>query len=366
MRLALAALLALGLATGAAALETSAGTLRVQPAVTGLDEPWGLAFLPDGSLLVTERDGRLLHVADGAITNVRDVPRVRTAGQGGLLDVMVPRDFASSREVYLTFAMPQGSAEGTALAKGRLSPAGNRLENVEVIFEMTPGSSGGRHFGSRVVEGPDGHLYLTIGDRGDRPSAQDLRRHNGSVIRIARDGSVPPDNPFVGQAGAAPEIYSYGHRNPQGLAVAPDGTIWTVEHGARGGDEVNIVRPGANYGWPVISYGRHYSGARIGEGTEKPGMEQPEFHWDPSIAPSGLMVYSGALWPEWEGDLFTGSLNSDFISRLDTEGGVREAERIEGPETGRVRDVREGSDGAIWFLSVGDGALYRVTPGGAG
>ncbi len=366
MRLVLATLLAVSLTAPAAALESSAGTLRVQPVVTGLDEPWGLAFLPDGSLLITERDGRLLHVSDGAITNVRGVPRVRASGQGGLLDVMVPRDFSASREVYLTFARPQGSAEGTALAKGRLSPAGNRLENAEVIFEMTPGSSGGRHFGSRVVEGPDGDLYLTIGDRGDRPSAQDLRRHNGSVIRIARDGSVPPDNPFAGESGALPEIFSYGHRNPQGMAVGPDGTIWTVEHGARGGDEVNTLRAGANYGWPVISYGRHYSGAPIGEGTERAGMEQPEFYWDPSIAPSGLMVYSGRLWPEWEGDLFTGSLNSDFISRLDTEGGVREAERIEGPETGRVRDIREGPAGAIWFLSVADGALYRMTPGDAG
>jgi len=366
MRYLSAALLALALAAPAEALDTSAGSLRAQPVVTGLDEPWALAFLPGGGMLITERRGRLLRVGDGAITEVGGVPRVRATGQGGLLDVMVPRDFSASREVFLTFARPQGSAEGTALAKGRLSPSGERLENLEVIFEMTPGSSGGRHFGSRVVEGPDGHLYLSIGDRGDRPSAQDRRRHNGAIIRIARDGSVPPDNPFVGATGVLPEIYSYGHRNPQGMAVGPDGTIWAVEHGARGGDEVNTIRPGANYGWPVISYGRHYSGAPIGEGTEMPGMEQPEFYWDPSIAPSGLMVYSGTLWPEWEGDLFTGSLNSDFISRLDTQGAVREAERIEGAETGRVRDIREGPDGAIWFLSVADGALYRVTPAGAG
>ena len=243
---------------------------------------------------------------------------------------MVPRDFASSREVYLTFAMPQGSAEGTALAKGRLSPAGNRLENVEVIFEMTPGSSGGRHFAAGWSRAPTDISTSRSVTGATGPRRRTCGRHNGSVIRIARDGSVPPDNPFVGQAGAAPEIYSYGHRNPQGLAVAPDGTIWTVEHGARGGDEVNIVRPGANYGWPVISYGRHYSGARIGEGTEKPGMEQPEFHWDPSIAPSGLMVYSGALWPEWEGDLFTGSLNSDFISGSTPKEVCARAERIEG------------------------------------
>ncbi|MDJ1008103.1 MAG: PQQ-dependent sugar dehydrogenase [Paracoccaceae bacterium] len=359
-------LVALVLASPAVGLDSSAGPLRAQPVITGLDEPWGLAFLPEGGLLVTERGGRLLHVDGQSVTNIRGVPRVRDAGQGGLLDVMVPRDFAASREVFVTFAMPQGAGEGTALAKGRLSEAGNRLENVEVIFEMSPGSEGGRHFGSRVVEGADGYLYISIGDRGDRPSAQDLRRHNGSIIRIARDGSVPDDNPFVGEAGVQPEIWSYGHRNPQGMGVAPDGTIYTAEHGARGGDEVNRIERGVNYGWPVISYGTHYSGARIGEGTEAAGMAQPEFYWDPSIAPSGLMVYSGRLWPEWEGDIFVGSLKFGLISRLDTEGGIREVERIEGPETERVRDIREGPDGAIWFLSVGNGALYRVTPGGAG
>ena len=366
MRLILATVVVLMSLTGAQALDSSAGPLRVQPIVTGLDEPWGVAFLPNGGLLITERAGRLLRVEDGTITAVQGVPRVRDAGQGGLLDVMVPRDFASSREVYLTFAKPQGAGEGTALARGRLSPAGNRLENVEVIFEMTPGSSGGRHFGSRVVEGPDGYLYLSIGDRGDRPSAQDTRRHNGSIIRIARDGSVPDDNPFVGEAGVLPEIWSYGHRNPQGMGVAADGTIYTAEHGARGGDEVNRIEGGANYGWPVISYGTHYSGGRIGEGTARAGMEQPEFYWDPSIAPSGLMVYSGRLWPEWEGDIFVGSLKFGLISRLDTSGGIAEVERLQSDETMRVRDVREGPDGAIWFLSVGNGALYRITPGTSG
>jgi len=366
MRPILAAIASLCLALPLAALESSEGTIRVQPVITGLDEPWGFAFLPEGGLLITERDGRLLHVEDGAITAVQGVPAVRDAGQGGLLDVMVPEDFAASREVFLTYAKPQGAAEGTALAKGRLSPAGNRLENVEVLFEMTPGSSGGRHFGSRVIEGDDGYLYISTGDRGDRPSAQDTRRHNGSILRIARDGSVPDDNPFVGRPGVLPEIWSYGHRNPQGMGKAPDGTIFIAEHGARGGDEVNIIRKGANYGWPVISYGRHYSGARIGEGSERAGMEQPEFYWDPSIAPSGLTVYSGRLWPEWRGDIFVGSLNSDLISRLDTSGGVTEAERLRSEETLRVRDIREGPDGSLWFLSVGNGALYRMTPATSG
>jgi glucose/arabinose dehydrogenase len=275
---------------------------------------------------------------------------------------MVPRDFAQSREVYLSYAKPQRGGAGTALAVARLSPDGSQLEDVRTIFEIAPGSSGGRHFGSRIVEAPDGTIFLTVGDRGDDASAQDLTRHNGSVIRLNRDGSVPADNPFVGQSGARPEIWSYGHRNPQGAALDLEGNLWVNEHGARGGDEVNRVVRGANFGWPVISYGEHYSGRKIGEGTEKPGMEQPAFYWDPSIAPSGMMIYSGALWPEWRGDMFVGSLKFDYIARLDGAT-VREVEQMEGPQTQRVRDIREAPDGSIWFLSVGEGAVYRMTPG---
>jgi len=287
---------------------------------------------------------------------------VHARGQGGLLDVLVPRDFAQSRTLFFSYAKRQGSGAGTAVARADLSPDMRRLRGWQMIFEMAPGSSGGRHFGSRIVEGRDGFLYVTIGERGDRPSAQDLGRENGSVIRIARDGSVPPDNPFVGQAGAQPEIWSYGHRNPQGAALDAQGRLWVVEHGAQGGDEVNLIRKGANYGWPVISYGRHYSGAKIGEGTAKPGMEQPAYYWDPSIAPSGMMIYSGKLWPSWRGDIFVGSLKFDHIARL-TGQPLREAERLQAPQTQRVRDIREAPDGSIWFLSVGQGALYRLTPG---
>lgn len=349
----------------ALSLETSSGTVRVDAMVTGLDEPWGLAFLPDGGWLITERDGRLLRFSSsGDWETVSGVPDVVAEGQGGLLDVMVPRDFAESREVFLSYAAPQGRGSGTALAVGRLSADATALEDVRVVFEMAPGSSGGRHFGSRIVEAPDGTIYLTMGDRGDRPSSQDLSVHNGTVVRVARDGSVPADNPFIGQSGVQPEIWSYGHRNPQGAALDLAGNLWINEHGARGGDEVNVIQRGANYGWPVISYGRHYSGLRIGEGTEKDGMEQPEFYWDPSIAPSGMAIYSGALWPEWEGDLFVGSLKFGLISRLEAAGGgLREAERIEGDETARVRDIVEAPDGSIWFLSVGNGAAYRMTPG---
>ncbi|NRA98192.1 MAG: PQQ-dependent sugar dehydrogenase [Rhodobacteraceae bacterium] len=346
----------------AAALDTQAGQVDVIRVIGGLDQPWGMGFLPGGGILVTERGGRLLHVADGKAQTVSGTPDVVAEGQGGLLDVMVPRDFAQSREVFLSYSKDLSGGAGTALARGVLSPDGARLTNVTDIFVMSAGSGGGRHFGSRVVEATDGTIFLTIGDRGDRPSAQDRSRHNGSVIRVNRDGSVPSDNPFVGQTGVLPEIWSFGHRNPQGAALDLEGQLWVNEHGAQGGDEVNRVQPGANYGWPVISYGRHYSGRKIGEGTEKAGMEQPAHYWDPSIAPSGMMIYSGKLWQEWRGDMFIGSLKFGFLSRVDGTS-LTEVERIEGDETARVRDVREAPDGSIWFMSVGNDAIYRMTPG---
>jgi len=362
--LGLAAVAASGLSARAEIRRTSDLNVEVVPVVEGLDGPWAVGFLPDGGILVTERTGTLWHVAQGGQRRaVSGVPEVRARGQGGLLDLLVPDDFARSREIFLTYAKPQRGGAGTALARARLSDAADRLQDVTVLWELAPGSSGGRHYGSRVVEGPDGYLYVTVGDRGDRPSAQDLGRENGSVVRLRRDGRIPGDNPGVGIDGARPAIWTWGHRNPQGMAVDENGQIWTVEHGARGGDEINRLERGANYGWPVISYGRHYSGARIGEGTEKPGLAQPAFYWDPSIAPSGMTFVSGSRFGPWRGDILVGSLKFDLISRLSVRGGqVREVERIETPETARVRDVREGPDGAIWFLSEGNGALYRMTP----
>jgi glucose/arabinose dehydrogenase len=359
-RLFLAGAAALSAARPAAALSARA-PIRAERVMSGLDEPWGLAFLPGGGFLVTERDGRLTAVQGGAATRLSGLPEVEAEGQGGLLDVMVPRDFAASREVFLSFSRRQGRGAGTALAAARWEEGADRLTDLRILFEAAPGFSGGRHFGSRIVEAPDGRIFLTIGDRGEDMSAQDLGNHNGSVVRLNRDGSVPADNPFVGQAGAQPEIWSYGHRNPQGAALDLDGNLVVAEHGARGGDEINRVRRGANYGWPVISYGRHYSGRAIGEGTARPGMEQPDFYWDPSIAPSGMVVHSGRMFPDWRGNILVGSLNSDFIARL---GGspLSELERIEGPETARVRDIREAPDGSVWFLSVGEGAVFRIVP----
>lgn len=339
---------------------SSQGALHVEQIVSGLDTPWSFDFLPEGGLLVSERDGRLLYSDAGKTHPISGTPAVSAAGQGGLLDVMIPRDFARSREVFLTYSKRQGRGAGTALAVGQLSADNSRLIHLRELFEAAPGSSGGRHFGARVVEGRDGSLFVSLGERGDRPSAQDLRRHQGSIIRINRDGSVPADNPFVSHSDAKPEIWSYGHRNPQGMALDLQGNLWAAEHGARGGDEVNQIRRGANYGWPIISYGRHYSGLPIGEGHRKPGLEQPAWYWDPSIAPSGMMIYSGKMWPEWRGDFFVGSLKFDYIARL-TGTPLQEVEQLKSVQSGRVRDVQEAPDGSIWFASETEGAIYRLS-----
>jgi len=350
------------LLSGGGVLAFDAADLRIEPVVENLRTPWGFGFLPEGALLITERGGKLRYISpNGQRHSVSGVPKVQKDGQGGLLDVLVPRDFAERREIYLTFSKKQKPGSGTAVARARLSSDGRKLTDVEVIFEMTAGNRGGRHFGSRLAEAPDGHLYVTIGERGDQPSAQDLSRHNGSVIRITRDGRSAPDNPFAKRANAQAEIWSYGHRNPQGMAFDSAGRLWVVEHGAKGGDEVNHIKKGANYGWPVISYGTHYSGGKIGEGTAKSGMQQPAFYWDPSIAPSGMAIYSGKLWPNWRNAMFIGSLKSDHISVL-SGSPLSEVAKINTPETKRVRDVREGPDGGIWFLSEDLGTLYRIDP----
>lgn len=358
----------LGLLPGplaATVVETSAGPMQITPLLTGLEEPWAVDVLPDGRFLVTERDAARLWLITGAARQpVSGLPAVFVGGQGGLLDVMVPRDFASSRVIWLGYAASLGIGAESAFGFGHLSPDGTRLEGFRQVFAGGP-MPGARHFGLRLVEAPDGTVFAGFGERGTGPGgmqAQYPNRAEGKVIHVRPDGSPATELP-----GTLPGVFSLGHRNPQGAALAPDGTLLLVEHGPQGGDELNRVEAGRNYGWPVITWGEQYGGGPIGEGGTKEGMEQPLHYWVPSIAPSGLMVYSGRLVPDWAGDIFTGSLKSDFISRLDPDipapTGYAE-ERIVAPETGRVRDVIEAPDGAIWFLSVEDGTLYRMAPEG--
>lgn len=343
-------------------LTTSAGDMEIRRIADGLDTPWSLAFLPDGSLLITERVGRLLRLNEGAAQEIAGLPEVAALGQGGLLDVMVAADFAQSREIWLTWAGRTGEGLATMAGRGRLSEDFSALEGFETLFtgESLPAS---RHFGARLAEAADGSVFVTLGDRGTGPrgqEAQDGALSVGSVVHLNSDGS-----PATVREGWREGIWSIGHRNIQGAAMMADGGLLIVEHGAKGGDEINLAEEGRNYGWPVISYGVNYNGRKIGAGTHAEGMEQPLHYWDPSIAPSGLMVYSGALVPEWRGDVFTGSLKSDFISRLDPEAEAETGwaeERIASDETLRVRDIREGPDGAIWFLSEDHGALYRMAP----
>jgi glucose/arabinose dehydrogenase len=343
------------------------GPIRVVTVARGLEHPWSLAFLPDGRMLVTERPGRVRIVTrDGEVSPpLTGVPEVRATGQGGLLDVVLAPDFATSRVVYLSYSEPGSlGAAGTTVARARLGDGG--LEGARPIFQQAPKVRSGVHFGSRLVFAPDGNLFITTGERGRRDDSQDLGRHMGKVIRVRPDGSVPPDNPFVRRPDARPEIWSYGHRNLQGAAIHPEtGRLWTVEHGAMGGDEINIPGPGRNYGWPVITYGRDYSGATIGEGTAKSGMEQPVHYWDPSIAPCGMAFYTGDRFPEWRGNLFVGSLKFGFLVRLTLEGErVVAEERLLQGLGGRVRDVRQGPDGFLYLLTdESDGRILRLESG---
>lgn len=343
------------------------GAVRVETIAPGLEHPWALAFLPDGRLLVTERPGRLRRVdQDGRVSEpLAGVPQVLARGQGGLLDITLDPHFADNRLVYLAYAEPgEGNTAGTAVARGRLGEG--RLEDVHVIYRQHPKVRGANHFGSRLVFARDGTLFVTQGERFDyRDAAQDLSSGLGKIVRIMPDGSVPRDNPFVGQAGVRPEIWSYGHRNVQSAALHPQtGQLWTVEHGARGGDELNRPEAGKNYGWPVITYGVDYSGAKIGEGTAKPGMEQPVYYWDPVIAPSGMTFYTGEAFPGWQGSILIGSLRPGLLVRLTLEDGrVAREERYLGDLGERIRDVRQGPDGLLYLLTDSrDGRILRVMP----
>ena len=343
------------------------GVVTAEVVATGLEHPWALAFLPDGRILVTERPGRLRIVApSGRLSDpLGGVPKVHASGQGGLLDVAVDPSFTENRLIYLSYAEPGEGGAGTAVARGRLGE--QQLENVQVIYRQQPKVQGNGHFGSRLVFATDGTLFITQGDRqAYREQAQDLGSGLGKLIRINPDGSVPKDNPFVGRSGARPEIYSYGHRSMQAAALHPGtGQLWTVEHGARGGDELNHPEKGKNYGWPVITYGRDYSGAKIGEGTAKEGMEQPVYYWDPVIAPSGAVWYTGDRYPGWKGSLFVGSLQPGALVRLTVDNGRVTKEERYLPDVGRVRDVQQGPDGLLYIVTdEGDGRLLRVVPKG--
>jgi len=365
-----AATLALApLPAAAQTITTQEHAFRIVKLTEGLEHPWGLAFLPDGRMLVTERPGRLRVIGrDGKLDTqaVSGLPRIAVHGQGGLMDVALHPDFAKNRLVYLSYAARDEGEFGTEVARGRLS--GRRLEDVQVIFRQLPKSGGGRHFGSRLVFDRDGFLYITLGDRGEQDRAQKPDDHAGSVIRLHDDGRVPQDNPFVGKPGWKAEKYTLGNRNIQGAALHPQtGLLWTHEHGPQGGDEINVIRAGVNYGWPVITYGVNYGfGTRIGEGTHKAGMAQPLHYWVPSIAPSGMAFYTGDKFPRWRGDLFVGALRDQMLVRLRLDGEkVVTEERMLKNSIGRIRDVRNGPDGLIYLLTDEPrGMLARLEPAG--
>ena len=375
----MAVLLSINAAAWAQDVQSEKARFRLVTVASGLDRPWALAFLPDGRLLVTEKPGRMRTIArDGTLSAaLGGVPPVAAQGQGGLLDVTLDRAFTTNRTLYFCFSEPGEGGAGTAVARAQLGAAA--LEDLRVIFRQVPRVSGGLHYGCRIVQARDDVLFVALGERYNRERAQDLGTHLGKVIRIRADGSVPADNrsvpagnpsvpagnPFVSRAGALPEIWSYGHRNPQGAALHPQtGKLWLHEHGARGGDEINIAEAGKNYGWPVITHGIDYSGAPIGSGKAAPGMEQPRHFWVPSIAPSGMAFYTGDAFPAWKGNLFVGALAGQRLVRLELEGeSVKHEERLLADLRERIRDVRTGPDGLIYLLTDNsNGRVLRLEP----
>ncbi|MEX2643930.1 MAG: PQQ-dependent sugar dehydrogenase [Acetobacterales bacterium] len=347
-------------------VETQSGPVRIDIVADGLEHPWAVALLPDGRKLVTERPGRLRLIdgEGGVSAPLSGVPKVYAQGQGGLLDVVLSPDFADDRMVYLTYAEPGGGGASTAVARGRLNEAATALEDVLTIFRQQPKVETGRHFGARLVFARDGTLFVTLGDRGLGDPAQDLSNHIGTIVRLERDGTVPPDNPFVGKSGVRPEIWSYGHRNAQGAALHPEtGKLWENEHGPRGGDEINIPEAGRNYGWPLVSWGTQYSGAPIPDPPSRPQLSPAIHQWTPVIAASGMAFYTGDLFPAWKGNALVGGLVAKAVVRLTLDGEkVTGEERI--PIGARVRDVRQGPDGAVWVLTdESNGKLLRLSPG---
>lgn len=346
---------------------SSLGPLRVTTLVKNLTHPWGMAFLPDGRLLITERAGRLRIYSNGALSRpVSGIPAVYASGQGGLLDVEIDPDFRKNQLVYLTYAEAGSDGmAGTAVMRGKLN--GNALENTQVLFRQSPKLSSGAHFGSRLVFEKSGHLFVTLGENNNRITAQYLDHHQGKVVRIMPDGSIPKDNPFVDKTKARPEIWSYGHRNPQGAALNPwTGKLWVHEHGPKGGDEINIPQAGKNYGWPKITYGINYNGLDIPEAVSNKaaGMEQPIYYWVPSIAPSGMSFYDMNKKSPWYGNLFVGALAGQILVRLELDGDkIIKEERLLKEFSYRFRDVQTGPDGSLYLITdAADGRLLKVDP----
>jgi aldose sugar dehydrogenase len=338
-------------------------SFTIETVITGLENPWSVDFLPDGRLLVSERPGRLRIIENGKLSKLaKGLPKIKAEAQGGLLDIAHDPDFANNQTIYFSYSGPDKTGLGTEVASAKL--VGNELQELKILFKALPKSGGGYHFGSRLLITKTGELFITLGERGDKSRAQDINDHAGSLIRINKDGTIPKDNPFVNKPGAKPEIYTYGNRNMQGIAMHPvTGDIWTVEHGPQGGDELNLMKPGANYGWPVITYGVNYnSGTKIGEGTEKKGMAQPIHYWVPSIATSSLLFYTGDKFPNWKGNAFVSSLVFGQLARLEMQGDkVIKEERLINGAVGRIREVQQGLDGYIYIITdESNGRLLRL------
>lgn len=336
---------------------------RIDTIANELKNPWGLTFLPNGDLLVTERAGEIRIIRNGKLLDekITGVPEVFASGQGGLFEIELHPNYNENNWLYLIYAAPGSGGANTAIMRAKLSST--TLTEKQVIFQALPMLSGGNHFGGRMQFGKDGYLYFSVGERGRQDNAQNLQNHSGKILRIKDNGSVPNNNPFVGQASAKPEIYTYGNRNPQGMDIHPvTGDIWTHEHGPMGGDEINIVEAGANYGWPEVTYGKNYNGTTISDFTSKPGMKDPLHYWNPSIAPCGMSFVKGDLYNGWQGNLLVGALSFRYVARLELDGNQVTHEEKLMENIGRVRAITQGPDGYIYVSTESPGMVMRIVP----